>query len=207
MKKTILSSALLLSVCCAANAAPSLITNSADAALAGSTTLDFNAEAQGTFTTQIFGGAVTISSAGSLYVENTYANQYGATGNYVTNQQTPNPVTLTFGSSVSAFGFNWGAADQPWTLDLFDTANNLIGTFGIPAQTDPFVGFIGANGGGLAIGSARLTSLSSYGYDYFLLDNLQYVTGNGSNGIPEPTTAALLGFGMAALGMARRRKA
>lgn len=204
MKRTLLSTSLYLSVCCTAHAAPTLLTSAADSSLAGAAVLDFNAEPLGSFTSRIFSGAVTFSTINNLVVENTFAGLFAATGNYISNQTNPYPITIDFSAGVSAFGFNWGAADQPWVLEVFDTASNPIGSFNIPAQTYPHAGFIGVNGGGLTIGSARLSNQSDYGYDYVLLDDFKFVSAN-QNDIPEPTSIALLSLGVACL--IRRSKA
>ena len=205
MKKCLISAALTLTVVGAANAAPVFFTNAADPALAGASSIDFNSEALGAFTSRTFDGAVVFSSPQNLFVKNTYSGGYASSGRYVANQENPDPVTISFVSAVSALGFNWGAADQPWIIEVFDTSNALLGILNVAAQTSPYAGFIGIDGDGALIGSVRLTDQSSYGYDYFLLDNLQYVTGQ-QNHVSEPAGIALVGLGLAALGLSRRRK-
>lgn len=51
---------------------------------------------------------------------------------------------------------------------------------------------------GISFDEIRITSSAN---DYMILDNLQI----GNNAVPEPTSMALLGLGLAALGVARRR--
>lgn len=196
------ASAFAASMC--AQAAPTLITSSADPSLSGSSLIDFESAAQGTFPSTTISGVTFSAAPGSLYIESIYSGQYAATGQYLANRETPEPVTISFGTAVSAFGFNWGAADQPWTLELFDGSNNLLGTLNIAAQTDPYASFIGAASSSADIASVKLTALSSYGYDYFLLDNFQFVSGGSQ--VPEPGTLLLLGLAAAGFGAASRRK-
>ena len=127
----------------------------------------------------------------------------GTSGRYLTNFYTPGTLTFTFTTAVSAVGFNWGAADQAWRMQVFDLDNVLLSTLNIAAQTaaSNYAGFIGASGNGSAIGSVKLTSVGST--DWVMIDNLRTVAAN----VPEPGSLALAGLGLAlAIGASRRRK-
>lgn len=202
LKHFLMAAALMLSATAASAAA--LITSSADPALTGSTLIDFNAEASGTFTSRTFGGEVTFSSTvnNPLYVNSSYSGSYGASGQHLSSQSSDSPFTISFANPVSAFGFSWGAADQPWTIDLYGIGGSLLGTLNIAAQSGQYVGFIGGTDNA-PISHAVLTDLSNYGYDYFILDNFKYVA---AAEVPEPAPLALLGLGLAAFLVARRRQ-
>jgi hypothetical protein len=175
-----------------------------DPALVGSTVIDFNAEPEGEFASRTFGNFVTFSGVNPLYVESTFADQYGMVGSYLSNQFNGGAFTISFAAPVSAFGFNWGAADQPWTMSLFGANNTLLETINIAAQTDPFAGLIGGlNLSGIT--SVVFTDQSSYGFDYILLDNLQYVQANVVD-VPEPSSLLLLSLGLIGFVAVRRRQ-
>ena len=196
--------AALLATVGAAQAAPPLLTASNVPALAGAGVIDFNNAATGSFTSRIFGGVtISTSTANGLAVDNAYDGYYATSGRYLTNFYTPGTLTFTFTTAVSAFGFNWGAADQAWRMQVFDLDNVLLSTLNIAAQTaaSNYAGFIGASGNGSAIGSVKLTSVGST--DWVMIDNLRTVAAN----VPEPGSLALAGLGLAlAIGASRRRK-
>lgn len=185
-------------------ASASPITTSDAPALIGATVIDFNTEPEGEFASRTFGGFATISGANPLYIESTFADQYGTTGSYLSNQFNGGAFTISFAQPVSAFGFNWGAADQPWIMRLFGANNTLLETINIDAQVDPFAGLIGGfNLSGIS--SVVFTDQSSYGFDYILLDNLQYVQANIVD-VPEPSSLLLLAVGLIGFVAVRRRQ-
>lgn len=205
-KKTVFALSTLLAIA-GAQAAPAYITNGADASLSGATVLDFESTPNGTtFTSRQIGGITFSAAPGSLYVNADLGSSYGMSGNSLQTYTTPNPVLINFNGNVSAFGFNWGAADQPWKLEIFDAANALLGSFVVAAQTSStgYAGFVGVNGGGAAIASAKLTHNSVYGYDWVGIDNFKFVQAN--NALPEPASLALVALGLMGAAVGSRRK-
>jgi len=192
--------AVLMSMSCSTLAFSGIITSSVDSSLSGASVIDFNSETLGSFSNRIFNGDVTISpTSGTFNIETAHSGQYGSSGAYL-GSPSGQSFVIDFATTVSAFGFSWGAADQSWVMSLFDTSNSLLETISIAAQTTPHIGFIGADN----IGISKVTMTVGSGFDYIILDDFQYVTENMS--VPEPLSIALFGLGLAGIGFSRQKK-
>jgi hypothetical protein len=182
-----------------------IITNADDPALAGATVIDFETVPTGMYSTlSVSNVTFSTDNVGAFQITSSWNGFYGTQGNALANfSPTANPIRIDFASSVTAFGFSWGAADGSWTMQLFGTDNQLLESHFIPEQTSPYVGFIGA--GNLNISHAVLTG--SYD-DLILIDNFKYVTASQDAAVPEPATLAIWGFGAIGCAVAayRRRK-
>lgn len=193
--------AITLSMFIGTQAFAGVITSSSDLSLNGATTIDFNSETLGSFSSKTFNGDVTFTpTSGTMNVETTHSGSYGSTGAYLGNPSGQN-FDINFTNAVSAFGFSWGAADQSWAMSLFDISDVLIDTINITAQTNPYIGFIGANDTGIS----KVTMTSNSSYDYFLLDDFQYVT-ETTTSVPAPASILFLGLGLAGIGISRKKK-
>lgn len=185
----------------AANATP--ITSAFDTALSGGTVITFDNLSNETVPTLVQGD-VTISGGGPIRVESTYAGQYNTRGTAAldNNGGATNLLTFTFATPVSAFGFLWGAADDVWVLNAYDSSNTLIESYNVPTTHASNAGdFFGLSDPGIVY--ATLSDIS--GNDYVFVDNFTYVAG-ADQSVPEPASMALLGAGLFGMGMIRRRK-
>lgn len=204
------SGLLLLAICTEAEAA--YINSAADPALAGSTLIDFEAASAGSFETETFGGVSfkSLVPGKPLSVSDFYNGNYGTIGKSLgTNDQlsfsSPLSFRIDFANVVSAFGFSWGAADEAWSLTVFDDSNNSLGNFFTPTGTS----FVGVSGSRISY-AILSTTLQGSQTDNALLDNLRYVedvtTGPGPTPTPEPGTLALMAFGAMGLAAGKYRK-
>ncbi len=178
-----------------------------DAAVAGGTVIDFegvaissaNAFTVGDLTITGLGGT------GTLRVDNSFAGDYnGRDTRYIDNNagQT-HQIVLEFANAVSAFTFNWGAADVAWSMDIYNGAT-LIDTVGLDpvfaSNAGDYYGYSSAS-----ITRAVLTTGDQNFQDWVFVDNVSF-GGDGGGVVPEPGTWALmiLGFGLAGAGLRRR---
>lgn len=175
-----------------------LITSSTDAALDGASVLTFDSEASGDFTSKVFNGEVTISTDGSDFkLDSVYSGDYGMDNKSIRNQSGQSYI-INFSHTVSAFGWDWGAADSAgWVLSLFDVNNLLINSYSIPPQTSAngFADFYGATGSNIS----KVTLVNTYGAnDHAMMDNFHYVSD-----VPGPSTLAVFVLGL--MGLAYRK--
>lgn len=182
---------------------------SSDAALSSGAVIDFESESLGTFTSLTI-GEVTFSTNGSDigYIEDTHTPGYNSTG-VQSLQNWPyrnsfETLTFDFSSTVGAFGFNFGASNEDWLLEAFDSSNNLLDSYLLPQTWWQDDGeFFGLEVDGIV--SASLTQLTheadTYA-DHILLDNFTYVASN----ISEPATLLLMATGLVGLGTVLRKQ-
>lgn len=174
-----------------------------DPALTGGTVIDFESQALGIYTALTIGDVTFTANNNHLQIDNTYQG-YNQTGIYLDNGTYGNNgfgiLTISFASAVNAFGFNWGMAEPfaQWTLNAYDSLNNLIDTQILPStgasNAQEFYGI-----SAIGISSAILSWTGDY--DWVGIDNFTY-----TSSVPEPSTLLLLGSGLLGLGFFARKR-
>lgn len=179
-----------------------------DALLTGATVVDFTSLTAGTYTSLTTGNVTFGGGDGNFVIADSLGGSFNTQGRNLQNLQAQGSATIldfTFASPVSAFGFNFGASNEDWSLAIFDAGNNLIESQILNQTWFSNAGdYFGMATSGIA--SARLTQLTHVndaGADWILLDNFSYV---GRNSVPEPETLLLSGLGLLVLAASRRRK-
>ncbi|MGZ8321243.1 MAG: PEP-CTERM sorting domain-containing protein [Telluria sp.] len=199
--KTILASLIIaISAASAVHAAP--ITGTGVPVLPGATTtVDFEGQPLGSFASLTLGGVNFSGTDGDLRTESTYGGDYNTTGTVYLDNMAGQTGGFHFGfaAPVSAFAFNFGAADVNWTLTAFDSAGVALESLILsPTHAGNDGNYFGIANAGIAY--ATLTGMG----DWVLLDNF-VVAAEEANDVPEPGSLALLGLGLAGIGALRKR--
>ncbi|MBM3761801.1 MAG: PEP-CTERM sorting domain-containing protein [Acidobacteria bacterium] len=167
-------------------------------------------------------GSVQTGGNATFGLSGQYLNSYaGFPANTALSSNFVRTLTFTFSQAVSEFLFNYAAHDGTG----FYTVNGLPTEYALVNQASCTANCTPASAGFVVDGS--VTSISfftitfqgndrdmSRGGDIVFIDNLRLVgpangtveTSGGGNVIPEPSTYALMGAGLLALGYARRKK-
>jgi len=223
-----MSKILLVAAVCApfllaapAQASISLVTGLGDPAsvVTGGTQVTFQGGPTGEHSTVTESGITFTADSGVFELSGQYSGLYNnqgvsLQGNFDGTEF--QSLTITFAAPVGAFAFNYGAADQFWLLQAFDSGGNLMGGFDLtPVNATNFGTFYGLASTGIGISSARLfvdqalISGAAQNPDYIFVDNV--TTGPvheiSPEGIPEPATWGMMIAGMGLVGAGLRRRA
>ena len=192
-------------------ASATLITSPGDAALSGALVMTFDSESPAYYATRSFmvgSDGFTVSSiAFDFHIDNEFCGSFGTAGSCLDtlgSNGSPNDdfdVVFT-GSGVSAFGFALNALDTDWTIETYDTNDNLLGSYVVASQSPGLTGFDRRGYfGATEVAPIQYFTVRSGGDDRALIDDFSFVP------VPEPSAALLAGLGLlglASVGRARK---
>ena len=156
-----------------------------DAALAGGTQEGFDSTVAGLYGSITIGN-VTYSGVGSaLTIGTDFNGDFNTTRGqslYTDFDLDPDQIRFDFSTVVTAFGFNWGAADNTWLLEAFDAGGNLIESTSILATFASNAGEFFGLSTGVAIAYAVLTDQKNnfIDGDYVFIDRFTTKIGRAS---------------------------
>jgi PEP-CTERM motif len=175
--------------------------------IAGATTVDFNDDTCGQYTSCTGNGALVTGNAAGRY-----ASPLGISDSYLSAAYySPiGSVTLTTPGSYDYFGLYWGSLDSYNSIHFYND-ETLIGSYQ-GAEVSPLL----ANGGITSWSSNRYVNFLFTDGDVFnriVLTSTNYAFesdnhafGNVATRVPEPGTLALFTLGLMGLGVTARRR-
>lgn len=184
-------------------------TGGAPAAIPGGTVIDFDTAPTGLYAATTLSG-VTFTGVGAPFDIgpdfNGSFNTFGGKSLFNGFDFIPSAFRIDFSGAVDAFAFNWGAADNTWTLTAYDSSNVVIESHSI-AQA------FGSNAGDYrgisAPGIAYITLVDNadrFSGDYVFIDAFTFHSDAGPASVPEPASLVVLLGLTGGLAVARRRR-
>ena len=189
-----------------------------DPVFIGPATIDFTSGVPGSYSSLTFGNVKFVGVGDPFLIDAFYSTQYNTQGNSIKSSVIPNPPNVPnlrpsvyefkFTIPVSAFAYNFGAADNTWRMDAYDSSNALIESHFITeypnssTNAGDYFGIVAPD-----IKRATITDLAdNYANgDEVFIDDFTY----SYEAVPEPATVTM-GLTAALLGAAvafRRRRA
>ncbi|MBC7784039.1 MAG: PEP-CTERM sorting domain-containing protein [Burkholderiales bacterium] len=184
-----------------------------DPVFIGPVTIDFESTTSGAYNATTIGNTTFTGLDGAYTIDTQYNGSYNINGlkslhsipgpppNFTI---LPSKIEMFFTLPVSAVAFNWGAADNVWQMSAYDSANALIETNLIALSPNSSVN----NGEYFGVVSPDIKRI-------VLIDQKDaYLNGDevfiddvttSFEALPEPSSAAVMVFGLAAYLMRRRR--
>lgn len=186
----------------AASAAPVMYSDRAsfNAATTGTTTVDFEGQVGNTFRGNSFTMSGTTFTADVARMFTLDASTYppGLASDYLNLNELGVHYIDISAVGMTAIGFDFGTLNESFATSTAVTVLDSLGnTYNLTAPAQPTLGFMGLTS------DVFLTSVRVSG-TLLVLDN---VTTGSVNAVPLPGTLALVGLGLAGLGLVRRRRA